>query len=491
MIEAVALIPTTEESYPFASAERYLKLSEQGYAEREYLVRGTANVYRTVPGTEAEVEVETADAPYVNRIIVRVPKDPARASGNVVVEILNSTAGWEIDRMWILTHRQIVRSGNIYVGITSKHNTKRTLVAFDEERYAPLSWANPTPERPLGFSVDDALARGYLPDIDQQAEPGLFWDMLTDLAWLLRSDSEQNPVAALPHDKIALIGWSQSGSYIFRYLNSFAYRPDVARGGRVFDGYLTGGGVHALIAPVSQYETVSEHAPRLMRVEHAEEPFIEVQTESENGRHGGWRAGLLPDSDRPSFLYRHYDIAGASHDTMYSLVDYYQKDEDLARIGELPRFQGLEAEGNAYPSEVLMAAALRNLFTWIRTGAGPRPCERIAMDDCGENLRDAFGNSRGGLRTCLVDYPTGTFSSDSTMLVGPEGDQHEMVNPLFGSQRAFSGELLRELYGTLDAYRALCEESTAEQVSRGLVCAEDAEYLVEQAVSLARRRGLA
>ena len=47
MITRLEEISVTKESYPFASAERYLKLSERGYVEKEYYMYGTANVYET------------------------------------------------------------------------------------------------------------------------------------------------------------------------------------------------------------------------------------------------------------------------------------------------------------------------------------------------------------------------------------------------------------------------------------------------------------
>ena len=97
-------------------------------------------------------------------------------------------------------------------------------------------------------------ATGGLGDLNHDYETGLFWDMLTDLAWLLRGDEEQNPIREYKREYVYLTGWSQSGSYLFRYLNSFAYRPEVARGACVFDGYLSGGGVHSLGIPVNQYE---------------------------------------------------------------------------------------------------------------------------------------------------------------------------------------------------------------------------------------------
>ena len=70
MITRLEEISVTKESYPFASAERYLKLSERGYVEKEYYMYGTANVYETAD-ERGGVRVRTADAPYTNRIIVR------------------------------------------------------------------------------------------------------------------------------------------------------------------------------------------------------------------------------------------------------------------------------------------------------------------------------------------------------------------------------------------------------------------------------------
>lgn len=486
MITEIEKIPVTEESYPFSSAERYLKISEYGYLEEEYYMYGTANVYETAD-ERGNVKVRTADAPYINRIIVRAPQDRVACSGNVVVEIINPTSFREIDRMWILGWKKIVRDGDIYVGITSKPNTIAKMVEFDEKRYGRLSWKNPTPEIPF---PEDFQKKSGISDLNHDYETGLFWDMLTDLAWLLRGEETKNPIRSYPRKAICLTGWSQSGSYLFRYLNSFAYRPDVARGSRVFDGYLAGGGVHSFVIPVNQYETGRTYQPGLSRVEKAREPFLAVQTESENGRMEGWRTAQ-PDSDDPEFLFRQYEVTGASHDTMYSCVDYYQKDPDLVRIHHLPRYIGKNEEGNDYPSQILFAAAFRNLFQWVRTGAAPAHCARIAVDSDGENKKDAFGNSIGGLRTCLIDYPTGRYSNTSDIEKG-----QSFMNPavdkdgLFGHQQAFSPQMLKELYGTLEHYRELAKRNTEEQVARGFVCREDAEELVETAVELAKRRGL-
>lgn len=489
MINKIQEIPVNAESYPFTSAARYLDFGKYGYDEKEYYMEGTANVYSSV-GNTGEAEIWKAGAPYVNRLVVRTPKNPERASGNVVVEIINPTSFMEIERMWILGYEKFMRDGDIYVGITSKPNTIAKMVEFDEKRYGRLSWKNPQEEKPFSFTMEDVRKKGLLPDVDIHYEPGLFWDMLTDLAWLLRSDDSQNPVKEFEHSYIYLTGWSQSACYLFRYVNSFAYRNDVKRDGQVFDGYLAGGGVRNLIIPVNQYESAMSYDFRLKRIEHVEQPYISVQTESENGQWDAFRT-KRPDSDQPGFLYREYEVTGASHDTMSTYVNYYQQDEDLKRIDHLPAYVGKQKDGNDYPSQILFAGAFRNLFRWVREGAGPNSCERILTDQYGKNRKDAFGNTRGGLRTCLLNYPTGRYHSSSTIEPGQSiVDPYATEDMLFGYQEGFSPAFLKELYGSLAHYEELCEEDTKEQISRGFICKEAGETLVRLAVSLAKERRL-
>ena len=489
MINCVKEIPVSPSSYPFASAARYLDFEKYGYEEKEYYLEGTANVYESVGNTGA-VKVKYKDTAYINRIIVRAPKNPGKSSGNVVVEIINPTSFMEIDRMWILGYEKFMRDGDIYIGITSKPNTIAKMEEFDRERYGRLSWPNPREDEPFPFTIEETRERGLLPDIDIHYETGLFWDMLTDLAWLLRGEEEQNPIRSYDHSFLYLTGWSQSACYLFRYVNSFAYRDEVKRDKRVFDGYLAGGGVRNLIVPVNQYEAVMDYDFRLRRIEHVEEPYISVQTESENGLWDAFRT-KRGDSDYSHFLYREYEVTGASHDTMFSYVNYYKNDEDLKRINHLPAYIGKHEEGNDYPSQFLFAAAFRNLFRWVREGAGPNSCGRIPVDECGRNRKDVFGNTKGGLRPCLLNYPTGRYHSASDIEPGQSFvDPGSSVDPLFGYQEAFSPAFLKELYGSLAHYEELCREDTKEQISKGFLCKEDGEALVRMAVLLAKKRGL-
>lgn len=79
MIKRIQEIPINPSSYPFTSAARYLDFKAYGYEEKEYYLEGTANVYESV-GNTGEVQVKYRDTAYINRIIVRTPKDPSRIS---------------------------------------------------------------------------------------------------------------------------------------------------------------------------------------------------------------------------------------------------------------------------------------------------------------------------------------------------------------------------------------------------------------------------
>lgn len=486
MINKVEEIQVTENSYPFASAERYCRLSEKGYEEKEYFMEGTANVYQTLK--DGSIGIKTADVSYINRFIVRAPKDTDRFSGNVVVEIINPTSFMEIDRMWILGWKEFVRRGDIYVGITSKPNTIPKLLEFNKERYARLSWPNPTPEKPFPFTKEELEENGTLIDQDIHVETGLFWDMLTDMGILLKSKRDENPIRKYAPDVVTATGWSQSAGYLIRYINDFVYRDKSDT--YVYDGFLAAGPPRYFVVPVNQYECLNPGSMENSVIKRVKNPTIVMQTESENG-HLGTSSIRRKEGDSSDFMCRQYDITGASHDTVSSYVEYYQNDPDMIRIDHLPKYVGKHEVANNYPSQFLVAAAFRNLFNWIRNGIAPAKCDLIELDCCGENKKDALGISKGGLRTCLLDYPTGAYYNVSDIEKGanpifPDSDKEL----LFGHEEPYPKEMLKAMYGTLEHYKELVTEHTKEQISKGFIVKEDLEELVNMAVNMAKERGL-
>jgi hypothetical protein len=466
MFKDLVYVPVTDESRPFAAAAEICGFKESGYLEDEYLMTGKANVY--TEKDNGKPEPVFSGAPYTTRLIIRRPGDFSKFSGNVVVEILNSTANFDIDRMWVNSWPFFMRNNDIYIGITSKGHVVDSLLKFDEDRYKPINWANPLPERAPPPGVPAAGPFRFLP----QFESGLFWDMLTDLAELLRSDSPENPIRNYPDRYLYLTGWSQSGSYIARVLKSF-YRS----GKPLFDGYLSAGS-GAGAAPINAYEPgmgmFNRDKVPAGSMMGAKEPVIAVNTESEN-RMTNWYG----DFDDPCFKFRTYQIAGSSHDTKYNLLDYYGENglAELDRIGVKNAYYGVDGDPLDYPCEVIFNAAFYHLYRWVRDGIpaphGPKIETKMAFEGSTDpfggyldNCRDAFGNCKGGIRTPAIDFPTGKYTSFSVMADGG-------VNPMFGKVNPFSKELLKLLYGNLENYRRLITEATDEVISRGFILPDD------------------
>ncbi|MBQ6221057.1 MAG: hypothetical protein IJJ44_00380 [Solobacterium sp.] len=473
-------IPTTETSTPFAGAADKCRFDEIGYIEDEYFQTGTANVYDE--DAEHNVFPIYENAPYTTRVIIRRPADVSKFSGNVVLEILNSSANIDIDRMWVNSWPYLTRNGDIFVGISSKGHVVDSLKGFDPKRYEAINWDNPMPEREVPEEVKTGRMR-YLP----QYELGLFWDMLLDLAKLLRSDSEMNPIREYGKIWLYLTGWSQSTSYVNRIVRCFAKRENAC----LFDGYYNGGG-SAGLAPLSNSQPFRLGAGEPQSsINGAPQPFIAVNTESEN--RGSYWYG---DFDEPDFKFRTWQIAGSSHDSKYNLVDYYgEKDlKMLESLGIYNAFYGVDGEALDSPYEPVFSAAWKALYLWVRNGIPAPHAPKIEVSTSftpsqaigivyADNRTDAFGNCLGGIRIPYVVYPTARISSSCTYKDG-------RINGAFGKVNPFSAEFLQELYGSLEHYSELVNQEYNRLVAQGFLLEEDREANLGHTIECARKRGL-
>ena len=480
MIQKVRLVPTTETSHPFARAALKCAFAENGYAEDEYFVYGTANLYDV---DENEVpSVIAPDVPYVNRMLVRRPADRARFSGNVVIELLNPTAHLDIDRIWVNSWRYFVRHGDIYIGLVSKPDVFDSLFRFDKERYAEINWPNPLPDR--------KEPENLMFPLQTQWENGLLWDIMTDCGRLLRSRDEINPIAPYLNKPFYLYmtGWSQCTGFNNRYVRSFAMRD--CKG--LFDGYLNAGG-GAKLAPINSYAQYAKGSIFGMEgwsVFGCDVPFIALNTESEN-KMAAWG----PDSDIPGSLFRSYQIPGSAHDEKNNLDEWYRDDPDV-EPGMRQPYKGIEGEANDYPYTYLFHTTFANLYRWVREGIPAQHMPRIEMERVYdpetngwhyENLTDGFGNAKGGIRTAALDYPTARYYN---WCHEPTADGGLRENWLYGHADPFTPAFLQELYGSLDAYRELVAKATLRDVQLGYVLPEDAAELTDEIVENAHRRGL-
>lgn len=467
MISRIERKLITESSYPFASAVGKKDFETCGYREEEFFFDGTANVYHEID--DGKAEVLHPDIPYCNRYLLRYPKDMSRFSGRIVLEVLNATAKMDIDRVWVLCGEEIMHGGDIYVGITSKPDVLDALWNFDPERYHEISW-----RVPYNNAIKDTTGLNPLViPSHEDCETGLIWDMLTDISIYLRKQYGQGC-------KLILSGWSQSVRYIKTYLRHFDFKDAQHT---LFDGYFAAGGVGDFEVPLCQQEYTSKLCLKNLHFDYLPVPFVAVQTETENARNGG-SLTAQPDSDFSNLRYRRYEIAGATHDTKYSLLDYYAEDPATEKIGMTPQYMGTEQEPNDFPSQFVFAAIYRLLCQWVSIGVLPPTAPRIAVKHgTDENCTDIYGNTVGGIRTPFIDVPVCTYYNYSHT---KSGDRFY----LFGYQKFFTRKQIKELYGDMETYLQKVTVSCDQQIKNGFLRMEDRDAILKKAIENANQAGL-
>ena len=125
------------------------ELGPRGYVAEEYVLSGSAHSYGhlTEPGDDGEWPVEPADtASYTTRLLVYQPVEAGSFSGSVYVEWLNVSGGLDAAPGWLYGHRQFMRSGDVWVGVSAQKvgidggglDLGMHLKAVDTNRYRQL-----------------------------------------------------------------------------------------------------------------------------------------------------------------------------------------------------------------------------------------------------------------------------------------------------------------------------------------------------------------
>src|SRR5947208_9081239 len=70
------------------------------------------------PGAEGSGKVRQMDGSA--RLVVCRPSGPCAFTGTVILEWLNVSAGFDAPAHWMLTHRQVVRAGWAWVGVSAQ-----------------------------------------------------------------------------------------------------------------------------------------------------------------------------------------------------------------------------------------------------------------------------------------------------------------------------------------------------------------------------------
>jgi hypothetical protein len=470
--KVVGPLPTTKGSYPFGAADHERvpeDLSSVGYVEEEFLVSGTANVYDWA--TAGPAVVRSSNAPYTTRVLIRRPADRTRFGGIVVVEMLNPSNLFDLNLGWAISHKELVRAGAAWVGLTAKPVSVATVKAFNPTRYAPLSWANPLP-------LDDPRnCATVATDSARSTENGLVWDINSQVGAWVRSRAASNPLlyavaANAPHPVREVYGWgySQTGNYLYTYINAIHPLVVAADGKSMFDAYVV-----AMASGPSQINQCAAQIPpgdsrRLIR--NAGVPVVRVMSQSD------YLTGIAarrPDSDIAPDLYRNYEIAGAAHATPDEL-NFAAAAADIEKGGRaVPPMDCTEGPRSRFPNGPALNAILRNLDEWVRSGKPAPRVEPIRVENNAPVL-DRFGNVSGGIRSPLVDVPTSRWFGNST---------GASFCRIAGHEEAFDRSRLAALYPKGGAYVSDVERNVSALIATRALTPEDGADLVKEARSFA------
>ncbi|MEP7243515.1 MAG: alpha/beta hydrolase domain-containing protein [Gammaproteobacteria bacterium] len=462
----VGPIPVNDESYPFGAADHTRTpqdLRKMGYVEEEYFFSGLANVYDWPAAGPATVR--TPNAPYTTRVLIRRPSRSSRFSGNAVVEMLNPSNRMDLNIGWAISHEQWVRNGDAWIGVTVKPISVVALKTFNPQRYAPLSWENPRPPS------DPLNCENVAGDSSRSTENGLVWDAFRQVGLWLRSREASNPFLQKSGrgnsvEHVYAWGYSQTGAFLYTYINAIHPLDVRSYGKPVFDAYLIG--VASSPLPINQCSPRIPPGDPRRELRNVGVPVMRIMSQSD------FLSGIdarRPDSDDAQDRFRNYEIAGSAHATPDELT-FGPAPADIIRAGvPLPPMECNEGPRSRFPNSLAFNAAFRNLDQWVRKGIAPPRAEPIRVEN-GQPVLDKFGNVIGGVRSPYVDVPTAQWTGTST------GASFCFIA---GHEKPFDKTRLKELYPTHAAYVRAIRRNVAERVADRFLVREDGARLLKQA----------
>lgn len=464
-------IKVTEDSHTFSSskyARKPLNLDEYDYSEEEYFITGTSNIYTG----EEYAQIKYENQPYKNRILVRKPQTD-KFSGRVFIDIYNASNGYDIEDVWRRAYQYYLEEGHIYIGITSKPINVLSLKNFDYQRYESLNWASPE-RHPQPSTISPSMS---IPG----TEEGLFWDMLTQLAYYIKND-QVDFLADYQVNEIYLTGQSQSGIYLNTYLYYFNEIAD-----EIFDGYLNvvGAGV---MRDLNQYDNpdrlFSSKEQKLPN--NLEKPFILLSSEGDINLFGDMinRDNIiqaLQETDEP---IRHYELASSPHtDPASPLIP---DNKEIVKTKNPAKL--LDGEYDYTVNNIQLAyyvnACLEMLHQWSQHNKEAPKNLLIERDKTGKVVTDKYGNGKGGLRNPYVEVPIATYHANALESTQKPDEISTNVN---GSMEYFTKDELKELYDSQEDYLTKFKSVVEKQVNNGWLLASDAKRMEDWAIEISNQ----
>ena len=441
-------------------------LGELGYRVDESFVAGTATSYRlTGPATTDGVwnAVPAATAPFKTRVVVARPSDPAKFNGTVVVEWMNVTGGIDVGASWTVSHRELIRKGYAWVGVSAQ------AVTIEGGRGV----MGPAP----ALKKTNAARYGSL------SHPGDAWsfDIFSHVGAALKRPGASGLLGPLVPRRLIGSGESQSATFLSTYVNA------VDSLARVYDGFF----IHSRFGMAAPLEGSGMGGgpgdPPFVRFRpDLRVPVLALITETDliDGRRPGYNRARRAEDRR----LRVWEIAGAAHADNY-MFGGGNRDDGRQPVAELakvfvPTRQGplsLEAVplNPGMPHHYVGQAAVAALDAWLRTGRPPAVTPRIAVlpDMPSDVRRDAHGIALGGVRTPWTDVPTIRLSG--------KGDPGSFVGSLAGAGLQLTKAELAALYpgGKADYLRKFTAALDTAIRSGHILRADRAEILAIAAIN--------
>jgi hypothetical protein len=437
------------------------------YVEEEWFASGAATLftYNDPPLPTEIVPVQTG-MPYKTRFVVRRPVDAADFNGTVVIEWLNSTAGFDSAPSWDASAEYFGRKGIVYVGVTNSDTSIR-------------------------FMRGGCRLFGLLPPICGTRyrtlalpENGLAYEMMSQIAHALKSGVSSPLPAGFEVERLFHAGQSQQGGSVITYATAFhfpdndGYFVQAAFSARPINFGPACGSVGAPAYPGCTPQL--QGADRLVRTD-LPVPVIRAQTETDMGSvASGFGVLALNARQSDADRFRYYETAGTAHNVVHENIDVAGTGFTLDDFCLDPI--------NSFADGPVIGAYLYNAM-WealeLRVAKGvPLPRgERLQVAN-GDIVRDAYGNAVGGIRLPELDVPVATYAPSNTVdpalpaFLQPIG---VLVCRLSGAVTRFDDASLNALYPTRASYRRPYVRRVNALAAKRFLLPEDAETLREQA----------
>ena len=431
-------------------------IGDVGYVAEEFFVSGSACSYAAAGDLGPDgrwTASPAAAATYTTRIVALTPSDATRFNGTVLVEWLNVSGGIDAPAVWMMAHREMLRSGYAYVAVSAQRvgvEGGTNMTGID------MSLKSQNPQR---YSSLNHPGDAYAYDIFAQAG---------------RLARQPDVLRGLLAEHVIAVGESQSAMFLTTYINA------VEPYGGVYDGFL----VHSRFGPAAplngdsvfaELESVSSQAVAFRPDRTV--PLVTIITETDlfGGRRRGYHSARQPDNQQ----LRVWEIAGTAHADNYT-IQVAPIDSGSAPLADIVAAyaptnmlmgQQLDHCINFAPQHhYVLQAALARLTDWVATGHPPPSGALIELDG-DRPVLDAHGLVRGGVRTPWVEVPIARTS-------GVGGEQTAM-SPIFGSGAAFDSATVRQLYpGGVADYLARFTAALDSAIESGFLLAADRDEIL-------------